>query len=106
VGVIFSAVVDVMPKAAISDPQGQAIERALPGLGFDGIEHVRVGRRIEITLDAPDEDAAAEILARACDRFLANPAIEDFHITLGRAGGGGAPGTGGRHEASSAVAGA
>ncbi|MGH2688061.1 MAG: phosphoribosylformylglycinamidine synthase subunit PurS, partial [Actinomycetota bacterium] len=75
---MFSAVVDVMPKAAISDPQGQAIERALPGLGFDGIEQVRVGRHIEITLDAPDEAAAAGILARACERFLANPVIEDF----------------------------
>jgi phosphoribosylformylglycinamidine synthase subunit PurS len=79
---IFSAVVDVMPKAVISDPQGQAIERALPGLGFEGVEQVRVGRRIEITLDAPDEAAAGEILARACDRFLANPVIEDFRISL------------------------
>jgi phosphoribosylformylglycinamidine synthase subunit PurS len=90
--VIFNAVVDVMPRAGISDPQGQAIERALPGLGFGGIGRVRVGRRIELTVEAPDEAAATEMLGRACERFLANPVIEDFRITLGAADAVGAAG--------------
>lgn len=81
---IFSAVVDVMPKAGISDPQGQAIERALPGLGFEGFDHVRVGRRIELTLEASDEATAAEAVRTACDRILANPVIEEYRITLVR----------------------
>jgi phosphoribosylformylglycinamidine synthase subunit PurS len=80
---IFSVVVDVMPKAGISDPQGQAIERALPGLGFEGIDHVRVGRRIELTVEASDEAAAEEAVHTVCDRILANPVIEEYHITLG-----------------------
>jgi phosphoribosylformylglycinamidine synthase len=80
---IYSVVVDVMPKAGISDPQGQAIERALPGLGFEGIGGVRVGRRIELTVEAVDEAAAEEAVHTACDRILANPVIEDYRITLG-----------------------
>jgi phosphoribosylformylglycinamidine synthase PurS subunit len=80
--VIFSAVVDVMPKSGISDPQGQAIERALPGLGFEGIDHVRVGRRIELTVEASDEATAEEAVHTACDRILANPVIEEYRITV------------------------
>ena len=80
---IFSVVVDVMPKAGISDPQGQAIERALPGLGFAGIDGVRVGRRIELTVEASDARAAEKAVHTACDRILANPVIEDYRITLG-----------------------
>ena len=80
---IFSVVVDVMPKSGISDPQGQAIERALPGLGFEGIDRVRVGRRIELTVEASDEEAAEEAVHTACDRILANPVIEEYRITLG-----------------------
>jgi phosphoribosylformylglycinamidine synthase subunit PurS len=80
---IYSVVVDVMPKSGISDPQGQAIERALPGLGFEGIDHVRVGRRIELTVEASDEAAAEEAVHTACDRILANPVIEEYRITLG-----------------------
>ena len=79
---IFVAVVDVMPKAGISDPQGQAIERALPGIGFEGIATVRVGRRIELTIEAPDQASAGTELSKACERFLANPVIEDYSITL------------------------
>lgn len=78
----FAVAVDVMPKEGISDPQGQTIERALPGLGFRGLSHVRMGKRIELVVEAEDEASARALLDDACRRFLANPVIEEFRISL------------------------
>ena len=64
----------VKPKAGILDPQGQAVERALPALGFHGVRNVAVGRMIELDLDD------AEQLPEMCRRLLTNPLIEDFEI--------------------------
>ena len=64
----------VRPKAGILDPQGIAVERALPALGFDGVSNVHVGRLIE--LDVADASRLDEI----CRRLLANPLIEDYEI--------------------------
>jgi phosphoribosylformylglycinamidine synthase PurS subunit len=80
--VIFAVAVAVMPKDGISDPQGQTIERALPGQGFEGFENVRVGKRLEFILEAPDQGAAEEILEQVCREFLSNPIIEDFRFSL------------------------
>jgi phosphoribosylformylglycinamidine synthase PurS subunit len=66
----------VRPKAGILDPQGQAVERALPALGFDGVRNVHVGRLIELDVDDPDR------LADMCERLLANPLIEDYEVVL------------------------
>lgn len=78
----FSVSVDVMPKEGIADPQGQTVERALPSLGFGAIREVRVGKRIELVVDAEDAAAAEESVRAACVRFLANPVIEDFRVTV------------------------
>ena len=67
----------VKPKAGILDPQGQAVERALPALGFHGVRNVAVGRMIELDLDD------AEQLPEMCRRLLTNPLIEDFEIVRG-----------------------
>jgi phosphoribosylformylglycinamidine synthase subunit PurS len=64
----------VRPKAGILDPQGQAVERALPALGFDGVANVHVGRLIE--LDVDDASRVGEM----CEKLLANPLIEDYEI--------------------------
>jgi phosphoribosylformylglycinamidine synthase len=64
----------IRPKAGILDPQGQAVERALPALGFEGVSHVHVGRLVE--LDVADPARVGEM----CERLLANPLIEDFQI--------------------------
>jgi len=64
----------VRPKAGILDPQGIAVERALPALGFAGIGNVHVGRMIE--LDVEDESQ----LDSLCQKLLANPLIEDYEI--------------------------
>ena len=64
----------VRPKAGILDPQGQAVERALPALGFEGVANVHVGRLIELDVD----DASR--LPEMCEKLLANPLIEDYEI--------------------------
>ena len=64
----------IRPKEGILDPQGKAVERALPALGFDGISEVRIGRLVELEAD---DDAD---LDRLCHQLLANPLIEDFEV--------------------------
>jgi phosphoribosylformylglycinamidine synthase PurS subunit len=64
----------IRPKAGILDPQGQAVERALPALGFEGVANVHVGRLVELDV----EDASR--LDEMCERLLTNPLIEDYEI--------------------------
>jgi phosphoribosylformylglycinamidine synthase subunit PurS len=64
----------IRPKEGILDPQGQAVEQALPALGFEGVRNVHVGRLIELDV----EDASQ--LPAMCERLLANPLIEDYEI--------------------------
>lgn len=78
----YSATVEVMLKSGIADPQGQTIERAMPALGFDGVSGVRVGKRITLTLDAPDADTARARVEEMCERLLANPVIESYEVTV------------------------
>jgi len=73
-------VVDVMLKPEILDPQGQAILRALPGLGFDQVSAVRQGKHFELDLDAADEADARAQVEKIAATLLANPVIEDFDI--------------------------
>jgi phosphoribosylformylglycinamidine synthase subunit PurS len=64
----------IRPKEGILDPQGQAVEKALPALGFDGVANVRVGRMVELEVD--DASRVPEM----CERLLANPLIEDYEV--------------------------
>ncbi len=64
----------IRPKEGILDPVGQAVEQALPALGFDGVTNVHVGRLVE--LDVDDADRVPEM----CERLLANPLIEDYEV--------------------------
>jgi phosphoribosylformylglycinamidine synthase len=64
----------IRPKSGILDPQGQAVERALPALGFEGVSKVHVGRLVEL-----DVDDATQLPAM-CERLLANPLIEEYEI--------------------------
>ncbi|MEV0298878.1 phosphoribosylformylglycinamidine synthase subunit PurS [Nocardia sp. NPDC127579] len=70
-------VVEVMPKAEILDPQGQAIVGALPRLGFAGISDVRQGKRFELDVDDSVSDAELEQIAEA---LLANTVIEEWKV--------------------------
>ena len=64
----------VRPKEGILDPQGIAVEQALPALGFSGVSNVHVGRLIELDVDDPGQVPAM------CEKLLANPLIEDFEV--------------------------
>jgi phosphoribosylformylglycinamidine synthase len=82
----FEALVEVRLRPGIADPQGATIERALPALGFEGIHHVAVGKAIRFVVAADDEAAARRRVDDLCERFLANPVIEQAHVTLVAAG--------------------
>jgi len=66
----------IRPKEGILDPQGQAVERALPALGFAGVEEVRVGRLVELEVEDSSQIEAM------CQKLLANPLVEDYDIQL------------------------
>jgi phosphoribosylformylglycinamidine synthase PurS subunit len=72
--------VNVTPKAGILDPQGRAVESSLGHLGIDGVSAVRVGRRVELTVEAADERAARSVVERLAGELLANPLIETYAI--------------------------
>ena len=66
----------VRPKEGILDPQGEAVERALPALGFEGVGDVRIGRMVELEIEDPSQ------LEEISAKLLANPLVEDFEIEL------------------------
>lgn len=75
-------VVEVMLKPEILDPQGQAVRRALPRLGFEGVTDVRQGKRFELDLAGPVDEAALARVRRLAETFLANTVIEDFTVRV------------------------
>jgi phosphoribosylformylglycinamidine synthase len=66
----------IRPKEGILDPQGKAVEGALPALGFDEVSNVRVGRLVELETDHPER------IHELCEKLLANPLIEDFDVQI------------------------
>ena len=76
----YRVVVGVRLKEGLLDPQGKAVEAALPSLGWTNVSDVRVGKEIELEVDAPDEDAARTQVTDMAERFLSNPVIETFEI--------------------------
>jgi phosphoribosylformylglycinamidine synthase PurS subunit len=64
----------IRPKEGILDPQGKAVERALPALGFSGVANVHVGRLVELDVEDPSQ------VDQMCERLLANTLIEDYEI--------------------------
>jgi phosphoribosylformylglycinamidine synthase len=75
----------ITPKKGILDPQGVAIERSLPALGFDGVTDVRVGKFIELQVAVPNDTPAGDTRGEVdemCRKLLANPIIEDYTFTI------------------------
>lgn len=66
----------IRPKAGILDPQGEAVARALPVLGFPGASNVHIGRLVELDVEDPAQ------LDSMCEKLLANPLIEDYEVQL------------------------
>ncbi len=66
----------IRPKQGILDPQGEAVQRALPALGFDGVANVHVGRLVELDVEDPSQ------VRPMCEKLLANPLVEDYEIVF------------------------
>jgi phosphoribosylformylglycinamidine synthase PurS subunit len=78
----FRVHVRVMPRTGLLDPQGQAVEHALTALGFEETTAVRVGRAIELDVDAGSRDEAEARARQMCDKLLANPVTEDYLLDI------------------------
>jgi phosphoribosylformylglycinamidine synthase len=73
----------VTPKQGILDPQGAAVERSLPNLGFQGVSGVRIGKIIDLSLEgAGSAEAARAQVDEMCRKLLANPIIEDYTFEI------------------------
>jgi phosphoribosylformylglycinamidine synthase len=76
----FTAEVVVTLRPVINDPQGLSVRAGLHRLGFDGVVSARVGKFIELVVEAGDEEAARAAVTEMCGRLLCNPVIEDWRI--------------------------
>ena len=72
----------VTPKPVVNDPQGITVKQGLRTLGFTEVDDVRVGKYIEVRLDAPDEQSARQRVEAMCKQLLANHVIEDFRFEI------------------------
>jgi phosphoribosylformylglycinamidine synthase len=81
--VTFTFEVLVRLKPGLLDPQGKAVEGSLPALGWTNVSAVRVGKHVELTVEAPTEEAARAQVQEMARRLLSNPVIEDFQILAG-----------------------
>jgi phosphoribosylformylglycinamidine synthase subunit PurS len=70
----------IRPKEGILDPQGKAVEGALPALGWTNVSEVRVGKQVRLVLEADSADAARAQAEAMAERFLSNPVIEDSRV--------------------------
>ncbi len=76
----FTFEVLVTLKEGLSDPQGKAVESALPSLGWTNVRHVRVGKHIKLDVEADDEAGALDQVRGIAVRLLSNPVIEDYQV--------------------------
>ena len=76
----FRFAVNVLPKDGILDPQGRAVEGSLGHLGIEGVSGVRVGRRVELVVEAGTESAARDTVERLARELFSNPLIESFSV--------------------------
>ena len=74
----------VMPKPVVNDPQGLTVKQGLGSLGFREVTDVRVGKYIEVTLEATSEHEARQRVEEMCRQLLANHVIEDYHFEIER----------------------
>ncbi|MFT4604439.1 MAG: phosphoribosylformylglycinamidine synthase PurS subunit [Rhodothermales bacterium] len=79
---LYYAAIEITLRTSILDPQGKATSRALDQLGFQGIDDVRIGKFVELRLEADSAEAAEDMARSACQKLLANEVMEDFSIRV------------------------
>lgn len=78
----FQVEIDIMPQAALLDPQGKTVEQGLHQIGFDSIENVRVGKHVTLSIDAESEEEAVNKVEDACKKVLTNPVMEQYEYQI------------------------
>lgn len=78
----YRAHIRVVPRAGLLDPQGQAVEHALTALGFSEARNVRIGKAIEVQVNAATRVEAEARVRQMCDKLLANPVTEDYLVEI------------------------
>lgn len=78
----MKAKVYITLKSGVHDPQGEAVQGTLAHLGFDQVSHVRIGKYVELDLDAKSIDVAKNEVESMCERLLANPVIEQYRVEV------------------------
>ena len=78
----FRVQVQVMPRRALLDPHGNAVQHALGELGFRGVDQVRLGKALTLTVNAADAEAARRDAEAMCEKLLANPVTEDYAVSV------------------------
>jgi phosphoribosylformylglycinamidine synthase PurS subunit len=78
----FKASIDVMPNEGLLDPQGKTVAKNMHNLNINGVDTVRIGKHIELVLDAKSESAAKELVETACKKLLANVIMESYHYEV------------------------
>ncbi len=78
----YTAHINVMPLKDLLDPQGKAVNSSLHNLGMSGVQDVRIGKHITLSIEADSKDAAEAMANDACTKLLANPVMEQFEVTV------------------------
>lgn len=78
----YTANITVTLRRAILDVQGKAVEHALHSLHMPSLANVRIGKHIELSVSAVDQESASATVRDACDKLLTNPVMEDYQFTL------------------------
>lgn len=79
---IYNVQVKVMPLKDLLDPQGKAVMGGLKNLGFNNVEDVRIGKNVQLQIDAADAEQARAIATETAKKLLANPVMEEFEISI------------------------
>lgn len=79
---MYKANIRITLRPSILDPQGKAVHHALENLGYDAVERVRMGKYVEMWIEAASEEEAARLAREACEKLLANTVMEDYAIAL------------------------
>jgi phosphoribosylformylglycinamidine synthase subunit PurS len=78
----FRAEIDVMPLKALLDPQGKTVAASMKNIGLASIQQVRIGKHMQLELEAANEQVASEMVEEACKKLLANPIMESYEFRI------------------------
>lgn len=78
----FIAIVEIMPHKELLDPQGKAVLNGLQKMNYSQIQNVRIGKRIELAIEADNEDSAIQIAKESCEKLLVNKIMEQYSVKL------------------------